>query len=139
AAACGAGGHRLLKFMLDTDTCIFLMTGRKQALTERILSRPASDYVLSAVTASELHFGAGRSNRPRESRERVRALCSEIEVAVFDEAAAASAGAIRATLAEEGKPIGPMDVLIGGHALVLRLTLLTSNLREFKRIKGLRV
>jgi len=128
-----------LKFMLDTDTCIFLMTRRNPALTERILSRPASDYTVSAVTASELHFGAGRSNRPREALERVKALCSEIAVVDFDEAAAASAGVVRAALAKEGRPIGPLDVLIGGHALALKLTLLTGNLREFRRIKGLRV
>jgi tRNA(fMet)-specific endonuclease VapC len=126
-----------LKYMLDTDTCIFLMTGRSPALTERILERPASDYVMSAVTAAELHFGAGRSDRPREAMERVRALCSEVAVAAFDEAAAASAGAIRAALVREGKPIGPYDVLIGGHALALKVTLVTGNLREFRRIKGL--
>ena len=127
-----------MKYMLDTDTCIHLMKGRHPALTERVLGRPASDYVVSAVTAAELHFGAGRSNRPKESLERVQALCSEVEVAEFDEAAAASAGAVRAALAREGQPIGPYDVLIGGHALALKVTLVTGNLREFRRIQGLR-
>jgi tRNA(fMet)-specific endonuclease VapC len=125
--------------MLDTDTCIFLLGGRKPALTERVLGHPASAFAISAITAMELSFGAGRSDRPRQSLERVRSLCDEVLVAAFDARAAESAGAIRASLAAAGKPIGPYDVLIAGHALSLGVTLITNNVREFSRVPGLEV
>ena len=35
--------------------------------------------------------------------------------------------------------MGPLDTLIAAHALALDLTLVTSNLREFSRVHGLRV
>jgi tRNA(fMet)-specific endonuclease VapC len=125
--------------MLDTDTCIYLLGGRKPALTERVLRHPASSFVISSISAMELSFGAARSDRPQQSMERVRSLCDEVVVAAFDARAAETAGAIRAGLAKSGKPIGPYDVLIGGHALALGVTLITNNVREFRRIPDLEV
>lgn len=125
--------------MLDTDTCIFLLGGRKPALTEKVLRHPASSFAISAITAMELSFGAARSDRSKQSLERVRSLCDEVVVAAFDARAAESAGAVRAALAMTGKPIGPYDVLIAGHALALGLTLITNNVREFRRVSGLEV
>jgi tRNA(fMet)-specific endonuclease VapC len=38
-----------------------------------------------------------------------------------------------------GRPIGPLDTLIGSHALALGVTLVTGNEREFRRVPGLRI
>jgi tRNA(fMet)-specific endonuclease VapC len=125
--------------MLDTDSCIFLLSGRKPALTERVLRHPASSFVISAISAMELSFGAARSNRPKQSLERVRSLCGEVLVAPFDGRAAEASGTIQAALAKAGRPIGPYDVMLGGHALALGVTLITNNVREFSRIADLNV
>ena len=66
-------------------------------------------------------------------------MLSALNVAAFDATAAEAYGSVRATLEAMGKPVGPLDTLIAAHALALNLTLVTSNLREFSRIRGLRV
>ena len=62
-----------------------------------------------------------------------------LEVIPFDEDAAESHGDLRATLEKSGRPIGPLDTLIAGHALSLDATLVTNNTREFQRVRGLRL
>jgi len=55
----------------------------------------------------------------------------------FDDEDAQSAGAIRAALEVRGKPIGAYDLLIAGQALARKFTLVTANVKEFARVKGL--
>ena len=69
----------------------------------------------------------------------VEGLTARIDVLPFDYQAAAHFGQVRAELMKTGKPIGPYDLMIAGHARSLGLILVTKNLREFKRVAGLRV
>ena len=62
-----------------------------------------------------------------------------LEVAPFDADAAHTYGHVRARLAQRGTPIGPLDTIIGAHALALDVILVTHNTREFSRIDGLRL
>lgn len=62
-----------------------------------------------------------------------------IGIASFDEKAAEAYGLIRSHLEKSGKPIGSLDTLIGTHALCPGVTLVANNIREFKRIKNLKV
>ena len=48
-------------------------------------------------------------------------------------------GKIWAELERKGTPIGPMDLLIAGHARSEGLILVTNNTREFERVEGLTV
>jgi len=48
-------------------------------------------------------------------------------------------GGLRSALEKQGTPIGPLDTMIGAHALSLNLTLITNNTKEFNRIPGLKV
>jgi len=57
----------------------------------------------------------------------------------FGQKEAESAARIREQLEKKGTPIGPYDILIGGTALCIHATLVTHNLKEFKRIKDLHV
>jgi len=66
-------------------------------------------------------------------------MANRLEIAVFDTTAAAHFGQIRADLARLGKPIGPYDMMIAGHARSLGLVLITNNVKEFRRVSGLRV
>jgi tRNA(fMet)-specific endonuclease VapC len=92
---------------------------------------------MSSIVAHELFFGAFRSQRVKENLAVVEAL--EFEILDFDREDAKQAGMIRAALAAAGTPIGPYDVLIAGQALARGLTLLTHNMREFKRVEGLKL
>jgi tRNA(fMet)-specific endonuclease VapC len=46
---------------------------------------------------------------------------------------------IRKDLSAKGTPIGGNDTMIAGHALAAGCVLVTNNLREFSRIRHLRV
>lgn len=79
-----------------------------------------------------------RSKRQRENTERLRIFLSgAISVIPFDADDASTAGEVRAALEAAGKPIGPYDLLIAAQALRLRATLVTANVSEFSRVRGL--
>jgi tRNA(fMet)-specific endonuclease VapC len=97
------------------------------------MQRP-SDVGVPSIVAHELFYGAYRSQRVNENLARVEAL--QFETLDFDHADARQAGQIRAALHMAGTPIGPYDVLIAGQTLARDLTLVTHNLREYKRVAG---
>jgi tRNA(fMet)-specific endonuclease VapC len=114
-----------MKWMLDTDTCIAIIKRSSGSAIKKLRGKSIGQVGMSAISLGELSFGAARSTRR--------------EVAAFDGAAASRYGNVRASLAKHGTPIGPLDTLIGAHALELDLILVTHNTREFSRIEGLRL
>jgi tRNA(fMet)-specific endonuclease VapC len=86
----------------------------------------------------ELWYGVARSERRRENTERLRVFLSgAVSLVPFDEEDAAIAGDLRATLEASGTPIGPYDLLIAAQALRIGATLITANVTEFARVRGL--
>lgn len=128
-----------MKYLLDTNACVDYLSGRYPAVVARIQRSAPDDLRLSSVVIAELRYGADHSARPRANHSRIDALVAEIECLDFDLQAAAAYGQVRAKLEAAGKPIGPNDMLIAAHALSRRLVLVTDNLREFRRVRGLRV
>lgn len=98
--------------------------------------RPA-DIFQSAIVGHELNYGAFKSQRREQNLALVDAL--QFEVVPFDQDDARHAGEIRAAMAGSGMPIGPYDVLIAGQARSRGLVLVSRNLREFHRVKDLKV
>jgi tRNA(fMet)-specific endonuclease VapC len=66
-------------------------------------------------------------------------MLSNIEIVSFDAEAANCYGRIRAELVSKGTPIGPLDTMIAAHAQSLGCTIVTNNVREFKRVKDLKI
>jgi tRNA(fMet)-specific endonuclease VapC len=130
----------LMRYMLDTDTLIYVLNARPQheAVLERFDREPPQNMVVSAITLAELRFGAAKSNRREATRRRMRHVLDALNVIAFEETAATQYAATRAALEAAGTPIGPLDTLIAAHAMSLRLTLVTGNAREFSRVPGLR-
>lgn len=87
----------------------------------------------------ELIYGAEKSANPERNLADVEGFAARLEVLPYDAQAAAHSGQLRAELARIGKPIGPYDQMIAGHARAQGLILVTNNLREFERVPGLRV
>lgn len=127
-----------MKWMLDTDTCIAIIKKHPLAL-KKLRGKSIGQVGISSITLGELAFGAAKSNRPEEAHGALDEFLLALEVAVFDADAAMRYGAVRASLERRGKPIGPLDALIGSHAHVLDVILVTHNTREFSRIEGLRL
>lgn len=128
----------MLKFMLDTDISIYTIKNRPQAVREAFNAH-AGQMCISAVTQMELVFGAEKSSMPAHNLADVEGFLARLEVLDFGAAAATHAGQIRAELGKLGKPIGPYDQMIAGHARSLGLIVVTNNIGEFERVPGLRV
>jgi tRNA(fMet)-specific endonuclease VapC len=97
----------------------------------------ASPLVLSSLVLHELEAGMELSARPALHRTRLHALLAFAEVVEFDAEDAEIAGRVRARLQRSGRPIGPVDTLIAGHALARGWTVVTRNIRHFGRVEGL--
>ncbi len=125
--------------MLDTNVCVDYLTGRYPAVVARIRASKPSELRLSTIVVAELRYGADRSAHPRSNHGRIDVLAEEIDCLDFDLQAAAVYGQVRAALEAAGTPIGPNDLLIAAHALSGGLILVTDNVKEFRRIRGLKV
>ena len=129
-----------MRYLLDANAVIALLTNRPAGVRERFRGTIAAgdSVALPSVVLFELWYGVARSQRRQENAQRLRVfLSSVVEIVPFEEDDAAIAGDLRAALEAEGTPIGPYDLLIGAQALRLRARLVTANVSEFGRIKGL--
>ena len=87
----------------------------------------------------ELVYGAERSANPEQNLRVLEGFAARLDMLSYDAGAATHTGQIRAELAAAGTPIGPYDQMIAGHARSLGLIVVTNNVKEFKRVEGLRV
>jgi tRNA(fMet)-specific endonuclease VapC len=124
--------------MLDTDTCIAIIKKRPVAL-KRLRGKSIGQVGISSITLGELAFGADKSSRSKDAHEALQEFLLALEIAAFDDQAAMRYGEVRASLERRGKPVGPLDTLIGSHAHALDVILVTHNTREFAQIEGLRL
>jgi tRNA(fMet)-specific endonuclease VapC len=128
----------MLKYMLDTNICIFTIKNKPQQVRE-IFNRQHGRLCISSITLMELIYGAEKSATPEKNLNVVEGFAARLDVLDYDDEAAIHTGQLRAELASLGQPIGPYDQLIAGHARSQGLILVTNNLREFQRVPGLRV
>lgn len=127
-----------MKYMLDTDTCIYLINKRSSALLEKITSKPADQFALSTITTSELLFGVAKSSQKNSNLKALNHFFQSFSILAYDQQAARVYADIRTDLETKGRPIGAMDMLIAAHAKSRNLILISNNQREFGRIKGLK-
>ena len=128
----------MLRYMLDTNICIYTIKNNPAAVREKF-QQHQNHLCISSIVLSELLYGAEKSSQPEKSQALIEGMAARLEVLNFDEHAAAHAAEIRADLARKGTPIGHYDVLIAGHARSRGLVLVSNNLREFERVDGLRL
>ena len=128
----------MIKYMLDTNTCIFAIRKNPQVL-ERILSCSEGELCVSSITYAELSHGVEKSSFPEKNRLALVLFLTWITILPFDAEAAEDYGAIRASLEKQGTPIGPMDLLIAAHAKARGLVVVTNNVREFSRVDSLQL
>ena len=127
-----------MKYLLDTNICIYIINERPKRVRERFRSLAASEVGISSVTVTELAFGVAKSGSIR-NRTALQGFLVPLDVVSFDLAAALAYGDTRADLERRGQPIGPLDLQIAAHALSLNAILVTNNEREFRKVAGLTV
>lgn len=127
-----------MKYLLDTNICIFLINKKSLRVLDHIRAQDVGDVGVSSVTAAELEYGVAKTGSTR-NKAALAAFLLPLDVAPFDADAARAYGEVRAGLEKAGTPIGPLDMLIAAHALSLGCVLVTNNVREFRRVSGLDV
>ncbi len=128
-----------MKYMLDTNICIYAIKHKPNSVIERFLSHDPEEMSISAITYAELMHGVEKSMAVERNRIAMSLFLSPITILEFDGRAAEEYGKIRAELEKKGTPIGPMDTLIASHAKSRGLIIVTNNTREFNRVVGLTV
>lgn len=126
-----------MKYMLDTNICIYAIRHKPDMVIKRFLQHDPEEMCVSAITYAELMHGVEKSMAVEKNRIAMSLFLSPITILEFHASAAEEYGKIRAELERKGTPIGPMDMLIAGHARSEGLILVTNNTREFWRVEGL--
>ena len=129
----------MLRYMLDTDICSYVMKRSHDALLRRLQKVPVSDVCVSVVTKSELLYSVEVSPRRQQDEAALNAFLNYVEVLDFPGNASSHYAQIRAQLKKSGKMIGANDLFIAAHARSLGLTLVTHNTQEFRRVNRLAI
>jgi len=127
------------RYMLDSDTCSYVMRRSHESVLKRLAKVPVSDVCISVITKSELLFGVEVSPKRRQDEATLAAFLRYVEVLDFPDKASSHYAKIRADLKSRGAMIGANDLLIAAHARSMGLTLITNNTREFGRVRGLSI
>ena len=129
----------MASYMLDTDTCSYIMKRSNQIVMKRLRAVAVPDVCISVVTKAELLYGVEVSPRRLQDGTALYAFLPHVEVLEFPDAAATHYAQIRADLKRRGQMIGANDLFIAAHARSLGLKLVTNNTAEFGRVKGLTI
>lgn len=127
------------RYMLDTDTCSYIMKRSNDAVLQRLQKVPVHDVCISVITRAELLYGVEVSPRRKQDEVALSAFLQYVEVLDLPDQAGSHYAKIRADLKTLGTMIGANDLFIAAHARSLELTLVTNNTREFGRVRNLAI
>jgi tRNA(fMet)-specific endonuclease VapC len=127
-----------MRFLLDTNICIYALKQNQVVLTRLLAERPI-DVGLSVITEAELRTGAAKSAASAKTTSLLEHFLRPLAVLEFTSDDALAYAMVRAKLEHAGTPVGPLDTLIAAQAVARKLTLVSNNEREFKRIASLRL
>jgi tRNA(fMet)-specific endonuclease VapC len=128
-----------MKFMLDTNICIYIIKRSPSDAIRRFKRTAISQIGISSITLSELFYGVSKSSRPQQNLIALTQFIAPLEILSYGDEAAQCYGGLRACLEKQGTPLGSLDMLIAAHALSISCTLITNNKREFSRVPNLKI
>ena len=126
-------------YMLDTDTCAFILRRTSDTLLERIQAVPLERQVMSVVTYAELLYGVQVSSQKKANQSAVDALARHLAILDWTQEAARHYAEIRSDLKKKRSMIGANDLLIASHARSIGATVVTNNTKDFGRVKRLNI
>ena len=125
-------------YLLDTDTVIYILKGHPK-VEQNLQRHPHDPMKLCVTTLMELYYGAYKSQKVTSNLVKVRTLESSLEILPLGQEVVEIFGMEKAKLERHGTPLEDFDLLLGCCALAHNLTLVTNNVRHFKKIDGLKV
>ncbi len=128
-----------MKYLLDTNICIYLIKKQYPKILSKLLKVGFARIGISTITLAELEYGAANSSRSAEAQAALLGFILPFEILDFSYNAASFYGRIRKELKDKGQPISDMDMLIAAVAMANELIAVTNNEEEFRRISGLKI
>ena len=129
----------MIKYMLDTNICIYIIKRKPADVIERFRQTKISQVGISSMTLSELEYGIVKSSKPDQNRFALAQFLAPMEILPYNDEAAQQYGRLRSFLEKQGTPIGSLDMLIAAHALSIGCILVTNNEKEFNRVPNLNI
>jgi tRNA(fMet)-specific endonuclease VapC len=126
-------------FFLDTNTCIYFLNGTYDALRRNLLATPPNDIAVPSIVKAELLLGAYKSRKRKANLGKLEMFLQAFEVVPFSDRMTYVYSEIRSTLEKSGTIIGPNNLLIASVVKFHDGILITNNVREFRRVRGLAV
>ena len=128
-------------YMLDTNICVFIIKKKYEKVLEQLKKNRKEGLCISSITLSELEFGIENAENEYKARNRIALMefLTIMEIKKFEENAAREYGIIKKKLKDNKSLIGPLDMLISAHAISLKMTLITNNIKEYERIPDLKI
>lgn len=128
-----------MKYMLDTNICIYIIKKSPPNVLNKFTAYDAGDICISSVTLAELEYGVHKSQHPQKNKMALREFILPLDVIPFDAETADYYGQLRARLEKKGSLIGPLDLMIAAHAQHMNSILVTNNKKEFARVPNLKI
>jgi tRNA(fMet)-specific endonuclease VapC len=128
-----------MKYMLDTNICIYVIKQKPVVVLDRFSKTDISEISISSITLSELFYGVSKSSKPEQNFMALTQFVAPLEILPFGGEAAQYYGDLRAHLEKQGTLIGSLDMLIAAHALSIESALVTNNEKEFNRVPSLKI
>jgi tRNA(fMet)-specific endonuclease VapC len=129
----------MMRYLLDTNTCIAVIRKKSQTVLQRIRQYPVTDIAISTITIAELQYGVQKSGKVPQNQQALNQFLLPFLFLDFDYAATQEYGTIRAYLEAQGTPIGSLDMLLAAQALGHALIFVTNNVKEFQRVPHLQI
>lgn len=126
-----------MRYLLDTDICIYLIKKRPPEVLDRFRQHSPRDVAISTITLFELAYGTEKSQYPQRSKDALAKFLLPLNLMHLDRSAALESASIRSQLEKKEMPIGPYDLLIAGLARSRDMVLVTNNVKEFEKVVGL--
>ena len=129
----------MIRYLLDTDMCIYVIKKKPKSVIERFKQSRISEVGISSITLSELEYAIFKSSKPEQNQIALNQFLAPMEIAFYGDEAARHYGRLRTFLEKQGTPIGSLDVLIAAHAISLDCILVTNKEKEFIRVPHLKI
>lgn len=126
-------------YLLDTNICIYIIKKKPIEVLKTLKTKLIKNIYVSSITIAELEYGVTKSQSPEKNKIALIEFLSIFNILPFDDKDAVCFGSIKTELEKKGKIIGPMDLLLAAQAKTKDLILVTNNVKEFARIKDLKI
>ncbi len=130
----------MIRYLADTNILGYFARRASPSLLQRMMGALQNkEIAISVITRAETRFGLALLSAQDKRRASINLLLQEIPALAWTPEAADCYGEIASYLHKAGKPIGAMDTMIAAHAMAADLTVVTHNIRHFKRVEGLKL